>query len=278
MSCFYPRDAWFATRLNENGKRPIVFNPREGFRDKHIQVPCGKCDGCMADRSKDWAIRMYHESVMHDRNAFLTLTYRDAPDSISRRDCQLFLKRLRRECDVRYFITGEYGERTRRPHYHAVIFGQDFKTPDAVQINEELYECPRLSEIWKQGSVVVGAFTMSSACYVAGYVQKKLGDDDTFSLMSKRPAIGRPFFDKYLDDMVKAGSCVIDGRQYPIPSAYFKWSECLPDDPLYPVKVERLYRFMSMTPEQKLDKYREAEAKEVYQKQRMQEKMYKEKL
>lgn len=278
MSCFYPKDAWFARRPNENGKRSIVFNRNDGYTDMPLQVPCGKCDGCQSDKSREWAIRMYHEAQMNERNSFLTLTYADAPEAISRRDCQLFLKRLRKECDVRYFITGEYGERTRRPHYHAVIFGQDFKTPDAIQVDSELYSCPRLNEIWRHGSVMCADFSMSTACYVAGYVQKKVGDQDTFSLMSKCPPIGASWFDRYHFDLARTGSCVIEGREYPIPHVYFDWSEAMAYDPLYRVKIQRLKRFQSMTAEKKLDLYREREAKEVYQKQRVEERKSKEKL
>lgn len=278
MSCFYPRDAWYSRRLNETGKRSIVFNPREGFSDMSIQVPCGKCDGCKADASKEWAIRMYHESQMYERNSFLTLTYADAPEAISKRDCQLFLKRLRKEVNARYFICGEYGTRTHRPHYHAVVFGQDFKTADSIQIDSELYSCPRLNEIWKHGSVVCGDFTMASACYIAGYVQKKAGDQDTFNMMSTRPPIGRSWFDKYYLDLVRVGSVVIDDQRLPIPRVYFDWSTSIAGDPLGDVKASRKLRFQNMSPEKKLDKYREAEAKEVYQKQRNQQKQYNEKL
>lgn len=280
MSCFYPKDAWFAKRLNDNGRRPIVFNPNDGYRDMPLQVPCGKCGGCRAERSREWAVRMYHEAQMHEHSSFLTMTYAEpAPDNINKEDCQKFIKRLRKSFDVRYFITGEYGGLTHRPHYHAVIFGNDFKYSNTFKINEQLYCSPVLNEIWKHGQVACADFTMSAACYVAGYVNKKAGDTDTFNLMSTKPPLGLEWLKKYYSDLVKTGSVVVEGRELPIPREYFRWSEeKLPGDPLYPVKIERLYKFSKMTPEQRLDRYRELEAKEVYQKQRLQEQMYKEKL
>jgi hypothetical protein len=39
---------------------------------------------------------------------------------------QKFMKRLRdriKPLKIRFFHCGEYGDKTRRPHYHALIFG-----------------------------------------------------------------------------------------------------------------------------------------------------------
>ena len=40
-------------------------------------------------------------------------------------DVQKFLKRLRKayKSKLRYFIAGEYGEQTARPHYHMILYG-----------------------------------------------------------------------------------------------------------------------------------------------------------
>jgi hypothetical protein len=46
---------------------------------------------------------------------------------------QKFMKRLRdriKPLKIRFFHCGEYGDLTRRPHYHALIFGYDF--PDGI--------------------------------------------------------------------------------------------------------------------------------------------------
>lgn len=93
-----------------------------------LQVPCGKCIGCKSDKAMMWSIRCYHEASLHERNAFVTLTYEDAPPALVKEDLQKFFKRARHSFDFRYFACGEYGEATHRPHYHALIFGQDFWT------------------------------------------------------------------------------------------------------------------------------------------------------
>ena len=63
-------------------------------------VPCGQCIGCRLKRSRDWAIRCVHEASLYKHNCFITLTFDDlhlpANRSISKRDLQLFMKRLRK--------------------------------------------------------------------------------------------------------------------------------------------------------------------------------------
>ena len=107
-----------------------------------IEIPCGKCIGCRLDYSRDWANRMMLEASYHEQNYFITLTYDDlhvpksyypCPETgealpsltLSKRDVQLFLKRLRKLTgqQFRYYLCGEYGSTTHRPHYHLIVFG-----------------------------------------------------------------------------------------------------------------------------------------------------------
>lgn len=243
MACYYPISGWRSTTVNpETGKRSIVFNPRDGFADQPVELPCGKCVGCRADQALMWSIRAYHESTLHEKNCFVTLTYNDAnlpPDGkIDKRHLQAFFKALRKKFPprhIRYIAAGEYGEKTRRPHYHAILFGEDFLW-DKVPIDNDLYSSPLLTEIWKKGFVSIAPVTMASVCYVCGYVNKKLGDEDTFSLMSRRPGIGHRWLEKYKDDLVRTGSVTIDGREYPVPPRYLEWES----DEFEALKKERL--------------------------------------
>lgn len=242
MACYFPRDVWRATTVNpETGKRGIVFSRKDGFSDMHLQVPCGKCIGCRADQALMWSIRAYHESTLHDKSCFVTLTYDDAhlpaDGKISKDDLQRFFKRLRKDYpprSIRYIACGEYGEQTRRPHYHAILFGEDF-LDDKVSISESLYTSPTLLGYWKQGHVTIAPVTLASIMYTCGYVNKKIGDSDTFSLMSRRPGIGHTWLEKYRDDLRRTGTVTIEGREFPVPPRYLDWQE----DYLEPVKVKR---------------------------------------
>lgn len=163
---------------------------------------------------------------MNERNCFVTLTYADAPETINREDPQQFIKRLRyhSKSPIRYFLTGEYGEKTHRPHYHAILFGEDF-LGGAYDIDSQLYGNSILDRIWKHGSVAASEFTLGTAMYVAGYVQKKLSDKDTFSIMSKRPPLGFTWVQQYADNLRRLEKVVLNGQEFPIPGTYLKWLE-----------------------------------------------------
>lgn len=246
MTCMYPVPAWRAQKVNESGKRGIVFNPREGFSDMALQVPCGKCIGCAADKSLSWSLRLYHESTLHDRSCFVTLTYAEPPACILKKDLQDFFKRLRLSHSFRYFACGEYGETTHRPHYHAVLFGEDFLA-GSFPLDDQLYSHEELSSAWGHGFVSIGKVSLASCMYVAGYVNKKLHEKDTFSLMSRRPGLGRDWLLAHVDDLARTGTVTVEGQEFPIPQRYMQWAE----SELSQVKAERTRRFQEMTPEQR---------------------------
>ena len=173
---------------------------------------------------------MYHEAQTYTRNCFLTLTYENAPPALSREHVQEFcrelerMRRLHRQSKIRYFVCGEYGEKTRRPHYHAIIFGEDFLGGNTrYKLSDQLYGNAILDQIWGHGHAAIGDFQMAAACYVAGYVNKKVGDPDTFNLMSLRPPIGKRWAKRNIEELARLGHVVINGQKLPIPKEYFKW-------------------------------------------------------
>lgn len=191
MPCLKSRPAWAATLPNEKGRHPISFRAKPNTPPDYY-IPCGRCAGCAVMRRREWGIRMYHESLCHERNCFVTLTYSDenlpGDLKINRHDPQTFMKRLRHhsQTPIRYFLTGEYGDKTKRPHYHAILFGEDF-LGGGEYISNGLYTNKLLEAIWQHGTVGISQFNMSTALYVSGYVAKKCGDKDTFSIMSRNP-------------------------------------------------------------------------------------------
>lgn len=241
MTCNRPITAYYSNQLNESGKRSLVFNRRSAYMGSDpeyaapLEIPCSKCLGCKADQSLMWSIRAYHESTLHEQNSFLTLTYDDQnfpkDGKISKRDLQLFFKKLRKILppkSIRYIACGEYGGLTNRPHYHAIIFGRDF-LEGAQTLKDDMYTNPLVYETWGKGHVAIAPVNMGSICYVCGYVQKKIDDPDTFTLMSRRPGIGHTFLDRYADDIRRTGVVSIEGRAYQVPKRYFDWSDDLDD-------------------------------------------------
>ena len=229
MPCIKPKPAWATTDVDKEGKeyKTITFKRRGSDLDADYMIPCGKCVACHAERRRDWGIRMFHESQYHEQNSFVTLTYDDdnCPEELCKLDLDRFLARLRKHHKVRYFLCGEYGEKTHRPHYHAIIFGQDFRGGRyTYRINDELWGNKQLQQTWSHGEVVIGDFTPATAMYTAGYVGKKLGkEQEGFTIMSRKPPIGWQWAVDNQDQLNRLGHVVIEGRVWPIPKAYFKW-------------------------------------------------------
>lgn len=104
--------------------------------------------------------------------------------SLRKTDIQLFFKRLRKsksgngKSDIKYYVCGEYGGKTNRPHYHAIIFNCPL----------ELYQ-----NAWNQGAIHYGFISEASVGYTLKYMCKPSripmhNRDDRqpeFSLMSK---------------------------------------------------------------------------------------------
>lgn len=283
MACLYPIDAWYSQKLNENGKRPIVFKRSEGFEDMALQVPCGKCIGCMADRASSWAIRCYHESQFHQHNSFLTITYDDSnlPENLCKSDLQDFIRSIRNDYSphrIKYYGCGEYGDKTRRPHYHLLVFGADFRDGKEIQFTETSYGSDYLQSKWKKGIIQVDDFTMGTACYVAGYVTKKIKKPfkDEFQIMSR--GIGFDWLKKYWKDVKNINQITINGQKYPVPPAYIRYAEERMNNELQTVK-----RFRKKIAEQKtkklgLDRFREYRAKEKHMVHSQEKKLRSEKI
>lgn len=196
MPCYGPIRGWYSSTLNPTGKRSIVFKESDGNGDS-LEIPCGRCIGCRLERSRQWAIRILHESSLYDNNCFLTLTYDQTnlpkDQSLNLKHYQLFMKRLRKKFGpgIRFFHCGEYGEHTERPHYHACIFNFDF--PDKYewrktnqghtiwrsqildgQQNNETTRQQNPNALWPHGNAEIGTLSFESAAYVARYITKKV--------------------------------------------------------------------------------------------------------
>lgn len=242
---------------------------------RYISVPCGRCVGCRLERARNWTIRIMHEAQLHERNCFLTLTYNDESltyggqqATLYKKDLQDFWKRLRKETNakLRYFACGEYGEQRKRPHYHACVFGIDFadKTLLRREGGNDLYSSVFLDSVWSNGHCSVGALTPGSAAYVARYIlDKNLGDERVhyekqgiepeFVVMSRKPGIGKNWFDKYASDVYPADRVILEGGQKSRPPRYYDnlRKENFPDE-IEKIKIERMARAEAIPLEERL--------------------------
>lgn len=225
MSCSKPALA-VDLGIKENGKRNIKFLPRrvdfsyQSYLDKYgdslIALPCGKCEGCILARRKMWSLRCYCESLYHQENCFITLTYDDyhVPKKLNKSHFQEFIKGLRNAgVKCRYYGCGEYGGQTGRPHYHIILFGYfpiDARYYFTSQSGFRQFTSKFLSDIWKKGILTVSEFTAETAAYTAGYVDKKYKQNDCFTLMSKRPGLGEQYFMDHYEQVYKNDSLVVN--------------------------------------------------------------------
>lgn len=195
MVCFNPITAYQRTwsdltatpQQYEYGKKIKFKMPDNMENYREIEIPCGHCLGCRLDKSNEWATRIEMEMKNHKKNIFITLTYsnENVPKAknhltLCKRDVQLFIKRLRKHTNKKlsYFLCGEYGPKTHRPHYHAIIFGyepKDLKLEKISKTNIEIYRSNELAKIWSKGFIAIEKATYAAGAYVARYVQKKAG-------------------------------------------------------------------------------------------------------
>lgn len=246
MPCYSPLTAY----TPPGGGKVVFKSPYLGATP--LTIPCGQCIGCRMSRADEWATRLYHEQTTHDASSFVTLTFSDEhlPDSysISVRDLQLFIKRLRKRLGhgrVRYFGCGEYGDEGGRPHYHLILYGYDFPDKylwDKSPAGYPVYRSPMLEELWPFGYSNIGTVTMESLGYVARYVLKKVNGEAAedhyrrvhpftgqvvqvqkeFIVMSTRPGIGAAWYQRFKGDAFPSDFVTVNGQRKPIPRYYTK--------------------------------------------------------
>ncbi|QXP07894.1 MAG: replication initiator protein [Arizlama microvirus] len=230
MPCFHPLQAFRKKNGQKpNGSWPLTFNLSDGDINQPVTIPCGTCDGCRMSNARQWTVRCLNEAQMHERNCFITLTYDEnhtetLHHGLNKKDYQLFMKRLRKKYgnNIRFFHCGEYGTEYGRPHHHACLFNHDFddKYHWQTRAGVHLYRSRDLETLWPYGFCTIGSVTPESAAYVARYVVKKIsgrtanfnyqGNTPEYTTMSRRPGIGKPWFDKYYSDVTTQDKVIVN--------------------------------------------------------------------
>lgn len=194
------------------------------LKNVDFKVPCGKCIPCQRKRRGDWAFRLEQEYLDSDSAFFVTLTYTDFHiprtkehiPTLRKKDLQNYIKRLRNDHvkyvseqlnikknevkkvskPIRYYAVGEYGSKTRRPHYHMLIFNYDIA--NLAPITDQ-WKCTATNT--SLGFTDIGTVTQASINYVTKYMFKPFSIKDLrekpFSIMSKKPIIGHAYLEKY---------------------------------------------------------------------------------
>ena len=189
-------------------------------------------------------------------------------NTICLKDHQDFMKRLRRhfadksDMKVKFFASLEYGEKSLRPHIHYILFGvylDDLRLYKITPSGDKLYTSECLQSIWnypyeERGFVTVGAVTVDSASYIARYAIKKrkmidtkfyedMGIDPERLVMSRRPGIGKEWFEQHKDEIYDCDEIVLPSRTGAItvkpPRYYDKLFEVISMDQFEKIKENR---------------------------------------
>lgn len=167
-----------------------ITNPKLELTDedkKYVTVPCGKCIMCLINKRTAWSFRLEQELKISDSALFITLTYSDEEiiygnnePTLVKTDIQTYIAKLRRanSVKIKYYAVGEYGTKTERPHYHAIIYNLDNKT------------ILKIEKLWEKGQVHIAPCNIATINYTTKYmitknIKKSEGKQKAFSLMSK---------------------------------------------------------------------------------------------
>lgn len=160
-----------------------------------LLVPCGKCYYCRMQKRTAWVFRMVQELKINPNCAFVTFTYNDdnikylrkrfdrykfkkwykllgknfESATLDKQDstdlikaCQHKIKQMfGKRALVRYYITGEYGDTTDRPHFHGV-----FWFPGKVDYDEFF------KSVWQYGNIDIQEVTPANINYISKHQMK----------------------------------------------------------------------------------------------------------
>lgn len=211
---------------------------------------CGQCTPCRVNRRRVWSHRLMLEAFLYSDNCFATLTY-DSDNlpkdlSVNPKHTQDWMKRLRKSVEphrIRFFLVGEYGSVSQRPHYHVALFGLPTcvygRTVRRGNSSRPLWRsccdnCRRIGSTWSFGDVDLGVLEPHSAQYICGYVTKKMTSPDDvrlngrhpeFSRCSNRPGIGADFMHFVASELLKFD---LDSSQEDVPSCLRHGTKLLP--------------------------------------------------
>jgi hypothetical protein len=190
----------------------------------------------LSRRTSVWTFRLKTHAKNAITSYFITLTYdtRFVPISskgyltLCKRDVQLYFKKLRKAHGkdhepIKYYLAGEYGSKTFRPHYHIILF-------NALE--------EYIQKSWDKGEIHIGELTEASAAYTAKYINKgkiipmHKNDDRVpeFSLMSKKLGLNylsEKIIHYHRADIERNYITLEDGKKISLPR-YFRekiWTE-----------------------------------------------------
>lgn len=256
-------------------------------------VKCGKCDTCRREKAQEWAIKLINEAKYHKKACFITLTfdnkilldknskaykYGASPSFVfhidnSKEYFTKFIKRLRKKYSdkkITYFHVGEYGEKTKRPHHHAIIYGINF---DEDRIEMELsksgkqqYFSKTLSDLWACGRISIQDLNGNNTIYICQYSLKKFKQKNdrykTIMSFSNRSKISTKWARRNYNEIIKGYLEDNDGKKFRVPKSYLntlKNSDKTKHKEAYRLYEENIYERMKNTNKEMIEEQKRKE-------------------
>lgn len=187
------------------------------------EVPCGSCLPCRINKKTFWQNRIAYDVMAMNRkclgSTFAGLSIDDSHltthFSLVKDDLQKVIKRLRHHSPIKFkhFSIGEYGDESKRPHYHSILIGVPSELASGV-----------LRKSWNKGFTTAEPVTSGRIRYVVDYLDcvssegkkkfESLGVVPPFNLHSN--GIGQSLFDCQRDMIMETGHYVSKGKLLPV--------------------------------------------------------------
>lgn len=113
-----------------------------------------------------------------------------------------------------------------------------------------LYRSETLEKLWPLGFSTIGEVTFESAAYVARYIMKKVngekaeahygGRKPEYTTMSRRPGIGKAWYEKYKDEVYDNDSVIVNRHEQRPPKFYDTQFELTNPEEFREVKNRRI--------------------------------------
>lgn len=256
------------------------------------KVACGKCYRCLKKRKMAFTNRLYYEHLSAKQTWWITFTYNeenvptlevnelsdfDEPfvktyKVLNYDDVQKFMKSIRKalwnvyRCKLRYFLVGEYGPTTFRPHYHCLLFF-DTQVPSDFLIKLLDYHWAN-----KYGFYMLDTATEERFQYCAKYCIRPTEENEVFKFrppfMRCSKGIGKQFITdakkKYYQDLItqpqtirNASFLVRDSFRFALPR-YYK-------DRLFTQQQKRQIAYYNQVRSKQLDEQKTLLINKLYQ-------------
>lgn len=227
--------------------RTIIINKEE------YTVKCGKCDTCRRERQSEWAIKLINEEKYHTKACFITLTFDNKillskNTKINKYGANLsfiyhidnskeyfkkFMKRLRKKLNnkkLTYYHVAEYGEKTKRPHHHLLLFGENFEN-ERIEIEKSKsghtqYWSETIYNLWGCGRISIENCNENNIIYISQYALKKFKDGadakryEAKQSFSNRSKMSTKWARRNYNEIIKGYIDTEDGKRFRIPKSY----------------------------------------------------------